>query len=106
VLLTLLNPWQSAVDAALGKKLQQRRIGLRVPYYGAAVLAVRGTDMIATMPRRPAETYAQVARVRIVAHPFNVPRIRYLIAWHPSTNAEPALVWFRQQLADIATKLE
>jgi DNA-binding transcriptional LysR family regulator len=106
VLLTLLNPWQSAVDAALGKKLQQRRIGLRVPYYGAAVLAVRGTDMIATMPRRPAEMYAQAAQVRIVAHPFNVPRIHYLNAWHPSTNAEPALVWFREQLADIATKME
>src|SRR6478672_10869871 len=92
--------------ACATQKLQQRRIGLRVPYYGAAVLAVRGTDMIATMPRRPAEMYAQAAQVRIVAHPFNVGRIRYLIAWHPTTNAEPALVWFREQLADIANKLE
>jgi DNA-binding transcriptional LysR family regulator len=62
--------------------------------------------MIATMPRRSAEMYAQAAQVRIVAHPFNVPRIHYLIAWHPSTNGEPALVWFREQLADIATKME
>jgi DNA-binding transcriptional LysR family regulator len=104
VLLTLLNPWQSVVDAALGRKLQQRRIGLRVPYYGAAVLAVPGTDMIATMPRRLAEIYTHAARVRIVAHPFNVGRLRYLMAWHPSTDAEPALMWFREQLIDIVTK--
>jgi DNA-binding transcriptional LysR family regulator len=105
VLLTLLNPWQSVVDAALGRKLQQRRIGLRVPYYGAAVLAVRGTDLIATMPRRAAEIYAHATRVRIVPHPFDVERLRYLIAWHPSTNAEPALMWFREQLVDIFTDL-
>jgi DNA-binding transcriptional LysR family regulator len=104
VLLTLLNPWQSVVDAALGKKLQQRRIGLRVPYYGAAVLAVPGTDLIATMPRRTTENYTHAARVRIVAHPFNVRRLRYLMAWHPSTNAEPALMWFREQLVDIFTE--
>jgi DNA-binding transcriptional LysR family regulator len=103
VLLTLLNPWQSIVDAALGKKLQQRRIGLRVPYYGAAVLAVPGTDLIATMPRRPAEIYTRAARVRIVDHPFNVGRLRYLMAWHPTTDGEPALTWFREQLKDIFT---
>ena len=104
VLLTLLNPWQSVVDAALGRKLQQRRIGLRVPYYGAAVLAVPGTDLIATLPRRLAEIYTYAARVRIVAHPFNVARLRYLMAWHPSTDAEPAFMWFREQLMDIVTK--
>ena len=95
---------QSIVDAALGKKLQQRRIGLRVPYYGAAVLSVPGTDLIAAVPRRAAEIYAHAARVRIVAHPFNVRRLRYLMAWHPSTNAEPALMWFREQLRDIVAK--
>jgi hypothetical protein len=37
--------------------------------------------------------------------PFKVARLRYLIAWHPSTNEEAALVWFREQLVDIFTKL-
>lgn len=106
VLLSILSPWRSAIDEALAKKLLHRRIGLRVPYFGAAVLAVRGTDMIATMPRRAAEIYARVAGARIVPHPFNLGRIRYLIAWHPSTNAEPALMWFRGQLVDIFTKLK
>jgi len=105
VLLTLLNPWRSAVDGALAKKLQHRRIGLRVPYFGAAVLAVRGTDLIATMPRRAAEIYARSGKARIVPLPFKVPRLRYLLAWHPSTNDEPALVWFREQLAGIFTEL-
>jgi DNA-binding transcriptional LysR family regulator len=106
VLLTLFNPWGSIVDRVLAKNMQQRRIGLRVPYFGAAVLAVPGTDLIATLPRRSAEIYARSARVRIMPLPFKVARLRYLIAWHPSTNEEPALVWFREQLVDIFTKLK
>src|SRR5262245_56236448 len=106
VLLTLFNPWGSIVDRVLAKNMQRRRIGLRVPYFGAAVLAVPGTDLIATLPRRSAEIYARSARVRISPIPFKVPRLRYLIAWHPSTNEEPALVWFRAQLVDIFTKLQ
>jgi len=106
VLLTLFNPWGSIVDRVLAKNMQRRRIGLRVPYFGAAVLAVPGTDLIATLPRRSAEIYARSARVRICPIPFKVPRLRYLIAWHPSTNEEPALVWFRAQLVDLFTKLQ
>jgi DNA-binding transcriptional LysR family regulator len=105
VLLTLFSPWGSIVDRALAKNNQQRRIGLRVPYFGAAVLAVPGTDLIATLPRRSAEIYAGSAPVRIVPFPFTIAPLRYLIAWHPSTNEEPALVWFREQLVEIFTKL-
>jgi len=106
VVLTLFNPWGSVVDRVLAKNLLQRRIALRVPYFGAAVLAVAGTDLIATLPRRAAEIYARSARIRIAAFPFKVAPLRYLIAWHPSTNEEPALVWFRRQLVDIFTQLQ
>jgi DNA-binding transcriptional LysR family regulator len=98
VLLTLFSHWGSIVDRVLAKNNQRRRIGLRVPYFGAAVLAVPGTDLIATLPRRSAEIYAASAPVRITPFPFKIARLRYLIAWHPSTNEEPALVWFREQL--------
>src|SRR5215510_37431 len=105
VLLTLFSPWGSIVDRVLAKNNQQRRIGLRVPYFGAAVLAVPGTDLIATLPRRSAEIYAGSAPVRIAPFPFKIAPLRYLIAWHPSTNEEPALVWSREQLVGIFTKL-
>ena len=105
VLLTLFSPWGSIVDRVLAKNNQQRRIGLRVPYFGAAVLAVPGTDLIATLPRRSAEIYAGSAPVRTAPFPFKIAQLRYLIAWHPSTNEEPALVWFREQLVGIFSKL-
>jgi DNA-binding transcriptional LysR family regulator len=104
VLLTLFNPWSSIVDTVLAKNRQQRRVGLRVPYFGAAVLAVRDTDLIATLPRRAAEIYAREAGVRIAPFPFKIPRLRYVIVWHPSTNEEPALAWFREQLVDLFTE--
>jgi len=106
VQLTLFNPWGSTVDRVLATSRQQRRIGLRVPYFGAAVLAVGGTDLIATLPRRAAEIYARSTGVRITPFPFKVARARYLIAWHPSTNDEPALVWFREQLFKVFTEFQ
>jgi DNA-binding transcriptional LysR family regulator len=104
VLLTLFSHWGSIVDRVLAKNNQRRRIGLRVPYFGAAVLAVPGTDLIATLPRRSAEIYARSAPVRMTPFPFKIARLRYLIAWHPSTNEEPALVWFREQLVQTFIK--
>jgi len=104
VLLTLFSHWGSIVDRVLANNNQRRRIGLRVPYFGAAVLAVPGTDLIATLPRRSAEIYASSAPVRMTPFPFKIARLRYLIAWHPSTNEEPALVWFREQLVQTFTK--
>ena len=68
----------SIVDTVLAKNRQQRRVGLRVPYFGAAVWRSRDTDLIATLPRRAAEIYAREAEVRIAPFPFKIPRLRYL----------------------------
>jgi DNA-binding transcriptional LysR family regulator len=105
VLVTLLNPWGRMVDEALGQQPHHIRIGMRVPYYGAAVLGVRDTDLIATLPRHAALRYAQADQVRILRFPFKIAPIRYLYAWHPSTDNEPSLVWFRKQLVDVANQV-
>lgn len=83
----------------------RRRIGLRVPYFSAAVLAVIGTPLIATVPRWAVRSYESDARIRVVAPPIVLEHPRYLIAWHPRMTADPAHRWFRSVMIDAAAEL-
>lgn len=83
----------------------RRRIGLRVPYFSAAVLAVVGTPLIATVPRWAVRSYEADPRLRVVPPPIALERPRYLIAWHPRMTADPAHKWFRTVMIDSAAEL-
>jgi len=106
VLLSLTSAGGDPVDDMLASLDQQRTIGLRVPYLGAAVMAVRDTPLIATMPRRAAQLYTGRAKVAIVPAPFEFEPVRFVMAWHPRTDAEPAHVWFRKLIAETARGLQ
>jgi DNA-binding transcriptional LysR family regulator len=97
---------QHTIDDHLAVLGFERRIGLRVPHFGTAVLAVAGTPLIATMPRRAAEYYADDTRVRIVPPPFDLSRLRYLMAWHPRMEADPAQRWFRALLLGTMKEID
>jgi DNA-binding transcriptional LysR family regulator len=95
ILVTVMSNERTMVDEQLVAAGHRRRIGLRVPYFGSAVLAVERTTLIATVPRAAAQQYAREAQVRMVAPPFSFEPIRILMSWHPSTDSEPSLKWFR-----------
>jgi DNA-binding transcriptional LysR family regulator len=105
VIITLMSAERDLTDESLAALGKQRRIGLRVPYLAAAVMAVKDTPLIATMPRRVAELYAVRAEVAIIPAPFKVDPVPYVMAWHPRVDAEPAHVWLRKLIADTARDL-
>lgn len=102
VLINVTNAAPTIVDRALNAAGHIRRVGLRVPYFSLAVQAVQKTSLIATMPKIAAVGYAREARVRVLASPFKFDPVRILMAWHPSTDGEPALQWFRSQVRETA----
>jgi len=105
IMVTVMSGERTIVDEQLAAAGHRRRIGLRVPYFGSAVLAVENTQLIATVPRIAAEQYTRETRVHIMRSPFAFEAIRILMSWHPSTDGEPALRWFREQVRDIARQL-
>jgi DNA-binding transcriptional LysR family regulator len=105
VYINVMGSRPTIVDAALNASGHRRRIGLRVPYFGSSIVAVQNTSLIATVPRIAAEQYTREARVRILPSPFKFEPVRILMAWHPSTDGEPALQWFRAQVRDVAGQL-
>jgi DNA-binding transcriptional LysR family regulator len=106
VMVTVLQNQRTMVDQQLNAAGHYRQIGLRVPFFESAVAAVQNTMLIATLPRVAVEQHATKARIRIVAPPFKFDPIRILMSWHPSTDGEPALQWFRDLVRDAAGMLK
>jgi DNA-binding transcriptional LysR family regulator len=105
VRVAVLQGQMTMVDDQLSAAGHKRQVGIQVPYFDTAVMAVQDTTMIATLPRLAAEQYAHRARVRIEPPPFKFIPIRILMRWHPSTNDDAALKWFRDLIRGVAGKL-
>ena len=89
-------------DFELNRLGLRRRIGLRCQHYFAACRVVRDTNLILTMP----EHYACIANESfgnaLHAFPLATPSLDVHVYWHAGADRDPANVWLRQQLDDVA----
>ena len=91
-----------ALDRPLADLGLRRRVALSVPFLVPAVAAVAGSDLVLTLPRNLAKAVAAMANVRFVEPPPEIKSFQYFMVWHPRLTAEPAQVWFREQLQIVA----
>ena len=94
VMVDVLQGEQSAVDRRLTELGQHRTAALSVPYHTAAVLAVPGTQLMATLPTRLVSTLDSKG-LRVVKAPPEVEPMPYLMIWHPRLDDDPAQRWLR-----------
>lgn len=88
-------------DFELSRFGVQRNIRLRCQHYYAACRVVEGTDLLLTMPENYAQIIAERADIDILTTPVDLPGIDVHLYWHKAYEREPALIWFREQLASI-----
>jgi Transcriptional regulator len=91
-----------ALDRPVADLGLRRRVALSVPFLVPAVAAVAGSDLVLTLPRKLAKAVAALANVRSVEPPQRSRAFQYFMVWHPRLTAEPAQVWFREQLRIVA----
>jgi DNA-binding transcriptional LysR family regulator len=92
----VLGGKQTVIEQRLEALGIHRTIGLRVPFFAAAVLAVPHTPLIATVPRRMAMLYATNPALRLVEPPVALGSFGYIMAWHPRMNGDPGHRWLRE----------
>ena len=68
-----------------------------------AILA--GTDMLATLPARLAETFTAQHNLQVLELPVRVPRIRYAAYWHERSHRDAGHRWLRDELRAVARTL-
>jgi DNA-binding transcriptional LysR family regulator len=100
-MVTVIAGQQTLVDQPLSDLSLQRDVGLALPFFAPAVAALKGNDMILTIPRRLAVTMARTGGVRFMGAPREIPGFNYDLMWHPRLNDDPAHGWFRDQVRKL-----
>src|SRR5262249_41279258 len=76
---------QGALDIALEAVGRTRRVALTVPHYVVAPIIVAHTDLIITLPRRIAQSFARAYHLRTFAPPIAVEGFEVVMAFHRET---------------------
>jgi DNA-binding transcriptional LysR family regulator len=101
------RPGGESIEALHLKKLGlERRVVMAVPQFSALPELVVGTERIATVPRRLAVRMAETLPVRIVTPDIDFPLIEEIVQWHKYRDEDPAVIWLRKVLQNLARRLE
>ncbi|QFI56383.1 LysR family transcriptional regulator [Aeromonas simiae] len=86
-----------STDRALAELGLRRRVALSVPSFLVLLEVLRGSDLLAMMPRRLVDG---VSGVCVVPAPLWVPGFTKVMAWHERTHSNPAQRWLRELLLE------
>ncbi|WP_374947478.1 LysR family transcriptional regulator [Agreia sp.] len=99
-----MHPQQTIVTDQLTRLGTHIVSEIRVPYFSAAIRAVRDTNLIAVMPRRFARRYAG-AGLRLVEMPSGFEGFTYQMLWHPRMTNDRTHRWLRGLLIKAAESM-
>lgn len=106
VAVTIIHGDQPMIERWLEALGRRRTVAVRVAHFTSALIVLPGTDLVATVPRRIAETHAAMdGRVRLVEAPDRFDAIPYGMVWHPRLDADPMHSWLRSVLRAAARDL-
>ena len=96
--------YNELVDGALRSAGFARRIALsKTTFLGVPFLVAR-TDLVATLPLRVAERFAEMAPITIFEPPFPLRGLDIVMMWHDRTHNNPLHQWLRQLIAEVCTR--
>jgi len=106
IAVTISGVGESAVDAALSTLGLNRHVALRVPHFLAGAMLLADSDMILTLPGRLARLLAKSLPLAVLELPLQVAALSPAMIWHERFHRDPAHVWVRQQLVDVAASFD
>lgn len=89
----------SLVQRALRAEGYDHAVAVEVPFFALVPELLRGSDLVATIPRRIAEHFARDGELCVRPVPLDMPSFEVCQAWHPSFGTDPGLVWLREAVA-------
>jgi DNA-binding transcriptional LysR family regulator len=94
------------IDDWLAEKGLERRIALIVPHFLSAPFIVANTDMSLSLPERIAEKFVDLAPLRVLPVPFDLPSYDLVMVWHPLRENDPTHRWLREQILAVRQSLD
>jgi DNA-binding transcriptional LysR family regulator len=93
------------LQGALATHGLHRTIGLTTPHFLAALAVVSQSDMAAPLPRRLAAAFAEQYRLKLFEPPYPSPPFDIMALRHRDHGDEPAIIWLRGVLREVAARL-
>jgi len=90
------------VDTVLSDQGLGRRVVLRTPHFLIAPLVVARTDLIATLPRGVATTFAEILPLKVYPPPLDAPGFPIQMVWHSRTHEQAPHKWLRRVIMDLS----
>lgn len=106
VLVSLDGSLEGAVDGALARLGERRRVVAALPYFLPALAAVAASDAVVTMPRRVVEAYGARFALRRFEPPLAIRPFRLSAACHRRQEGDAGLTWLLNQVQAVARDVE
>ncbi|MER7500006.1 hypothetical protein AB0L05_19240 [Nonomuraea pusilla] len=93
------------LDEALAAPGPARRVVGSVPTFGAALPAVRETDIVGMTPDLLTRGLVEALGLVTFPLPVELPDLTLSQARHPRNDADPARAWLRERVRGVLTRL-
>jgi LysR family transcriptional activator of mexEF-oprN operon len=100
LLMSLRGDMSGCIDRALAAIQAERFVFAATSHFLTIPFLLRGLRAVATIPRRLAETCADMAGLAVSPLPIAVDGFDVSMLWHARTETDPAHRWFRQLVRD------
>lgn len=97
---------EDPVDAWLRQEGYARRIMLRVPSYLQALEAVAGSNLVAFVPKRLAESFARRFSLTLVRPPIDPGTYQEFIFYPRRAIQDPASIWLRDLMLNVGRRFQ
>ncbi len=91
------NRRPNAIEEALREQKLKRTVGLEVPSFLAALLALVNTDLLMNAPAPVGNEAFAAMGLRSVRPPFALPTARLFLGWHERFQHDPGHRWVRER---------
>lgn len=92
------------VDAELDKLGKKRNIRVFTRHYHMAMWLAKEQGLIATLPTKATELYADNDKVKVLDPPFDIPPIALKMAWSPLLHHDVGHIWLRRLIVEVGSK--
>ena len=82
----------------------KRRSSVRMPYFGAALSCLPGTELILTLTNGMREMVERNSTLRLVKAPQELRPFHFLMVWHPRLTTDARHTWLREAMRQVSPK--
>ncbi len=106
VLVAMHDGTNTEIDMALRALGHTRHVVVTLPHWGNAPRLIHGTDLVLTVARNALALHETDASLVFFEPPFPIAPFPFVQVWHERRASDPAHLWLRNVISDVAASLK